>query len=558
MNGSNNNGNAAENGTGAKPGGATTNKYDRQIRLWGAEGQKALMESRICLVHAGPTGTETLKNLVLPGCGHITILDDATVSVQDLGNNFFVTKDDIGSPRAKACLDNLLEMNPDVEGTYCADNVLDKVNNSVEFFDQFSVVIVTKLRRTELLKLASHLWNRNTPLVVAKSYGLIGYIRAQRQIHPVLDSKPDSREGQLDLRLDSPFPELQEFADSINLDTCDDMTYKHIPYPVLLLKIANMWTDEGNPIPKTVNEKKQFKKFIEKCSRVPQSEADNFSEAVESSHKVWKSPQYFGVDEAINHEKAQNPSADDDKFWILVHALRRFMNEVTTNRVPLTNSVPDMTATTDLYMRLQRAYQQRAQLEQAKLKQFVTEALRNLGLPSDYISEDLFDSFARNAQFITCVGYRSIEEELTSASKKKGDIMDELSMAASDDHPFKWKLVLQGADRYLEEYGEFPSCKEQEKDVQQTKLLMKCVQEVVNRLGLPSTYDAMGEERNLVSEAYCQEIRRYEGHELHSIASVVGGTASQEIVKLLTNQFVPINNTWIFNGIKSESATMEL
>lgn len=46
---------------------ATDNKYDRQLRLWGSTGQKALMEANILLINAGATGTETLKNLVLPG-----------------------------------------------------------------------------------------------------------------------------------------------------------------------------------------------------------------------------------------------------------------------------------------------------------------------------------------------------------------------------------------------------------------------------------------------------------------------------------------------------------
>lgn len=45
----------------------TDNKYDRQLRLWGGSGQKALMEANILLVNASATGTETLKNLVLPG-----------------------------------------------------------------------------------------------------------------------------------------------------------------------------------------------------------------------------------------------------------------------------------------------------------------------------------------------------------------------------------------------------------------------------------------------------------------------------------------------------------
>ena len=44
-----------------------TRKYDRQLRLWGAHGQAALMGAHILLVGAGPAGTEALKNLVLPG-----------------------------------------------------------------------------------------------------------------------------------------------------------------------------------------------------------------------------------------------------------------------------------------------------------------------------------------------------------------------------------------------------------------------------------------------------------------------------------------------------------
>lgn len=128
-------------------------KYDRQLRLWGARGQRALMESHTLLVHAGPTGTELLKNLVLPGVGCVclcgvyvsgsrdwgrggngregrtegpcchpctptgahthpqpqtqpphrrfTILDDAHVGPRDLANNFFVTQQHVGQPRAE-------------------------------------------------------------------------------------------------------------------------------------------------------------------------------------------------------------------------------------------------------------------------------------------------------------------------------------------------------------------------------------------------------------------------------------------------------------------------
>lgn len=104
---------------------ATTDKYDRQLRLWGAHGQvrcetrvlllqlllqrwlilcrqRSLNAARILLLNCGPTGSEALKNLVLPGCGRITVCDPHRVAARDLGNNFFVTQADIGRPRAQA------------------------------------------------------------------------------------------------------------------------------------------------------------------------------------------------------------------------------------------------------------------------------------------------------------------------------------------------------------------------------------------------------------------------------------------------------------------------
>jgi len=46
---------------------AKEKKYDRQLRLWGANGQQALEASHICLVNTTAAGCEALKNLILPG-----------------------------------------------------------------------------------------------------------------------------------------------------------------------------------------------------------------------------------------------------------------------------------------------------------------------------------------------------------------------------------------------------------------------------------------------------------------------------------------------------------
>lgn len=76
------------------------------------------MESSICLLGTMPAGVEAVKNLVLPGIGFISIVDDKQVTKRDLGNNFFVTEEQLGQPMCEVVCKNLLEMNPDVLGDF--------------------------------------------------------------------------------------------------------------------------------------------------------------------------------------------------------------------------------------------------------------------------------------------------------------------------------------------------------------------------------------------------------------------------------------------------------
>ena len=95
-------------------------KYDRQLRLWAANGQQALEDSHILLLNSGSgtVGVETLKNLVLPGIGKFTIADDTIVTEADLGVNFFLDDESLGQSRSERCAKFLQELNPDVKGEW--------------------------------------------------------------------------------------------------------------------------------------------------------------------------------------------------------------------------------------------------------------------------------------------------------------------------------------------------------------------------------------------------------------------------------------------------------
>jgi len=63
-----------------------------------------------------------------------------------------------------------------------------------------------------------------------------------------------------------------------------------------------------------------------------------------------------------------------------------------------------------------------------------------------------------------------------------------------------------------------------------------------------------------VSVCVCMSVSscHYGACEIPSVAALIGGVAAQEAVKVITGQFIPLNNTFIYNAIKQTSVSLEL
>lgn len=57
-----------------------------------------------------------------------------------------------------------------------------------------------------------------------------------------------------------------------------------------------------------------------------------------------------------------------------------------------------------------------------------------------------------------------------------------------------------------------------------------------------------GKER---TEQIAQEVARAAGGELHNVSATLGGMAAQEVIKVVTKQYIPVDNTCIYDGIES-------
>lgn len=183
-------------------------------RLWAASGQSALESARVLVISASATSTSILKNLVLPGIGHFTILDPENVNAEDAGNNFFLDgPDSIGKSRAEEAVRLLQELNESVEGfadtsvcrfqflldSYaCSSDSFRSCTNEIfpsqdlqtrladtSYLASYSIVIAHNLSYNLVNSLSKRLWSDPSlpPLIVVRSAGFLADFYIQIHEH---------------------------------------------------------------------------------------------------------------------------------------------------------------------------------------------------------------------------------------------------------------------------------------------------------------------------------------------------------------------------------------
>eukprot|EP01134_Creolimax_fragrantissima_P006347 CFRG6347T1 len=522
---------------------ASEQRYDRQLRLWDSHGQAALQNAKVCLINATATGSEILKNLVLPGIGSYTIIDDSNIRPEDAGCNFFTPQYSVGKSRGAVVTEMLLELNNDVNGDYIAEDLVTLIDNKPEFFEAFTLVIATSLSLKEIKSLSLLLTKYKKPFLLAQSYGMIGYLRVVAPHHTIVESHPEN--AHFDLRLDCPFPALNSFVDSINLESLEDSKHRLVPYGVLLLHYLKEWMREYNALPKSYADKKLFKAYIESDRRKstdPSFVEDNYDEAIRNASKVFVPTTISNtVSELMNRQEVENINRNSDTFWIKLKAIKQFVENEGCGLLPLQGTIPDMEADSASYTQLQKIYSTKAEEDIKHVWAHVNTSVRALDLPHDLITENDVRRFCKNARNLRMVNCRSIAEEMDPNSL----LMLNGNDGDGDTRALNYYIVLRAVRLFHDNLQHYPGHREEEIDTD-----MMSLRQQVNTV----TADLKLNHR--VDDEILHEICRYAACELHSIAAVVGGLGSQESIKLITGQFVPIENTLIYDGLDNKCTTL--
>ncbi|TFK34634.1 hypothetical protein BDQ12DRAFT_689301 [Crucibulum laeve] len=143
-----------------------------------------LANTKVLLVGAGGIGCELLKNIVLTGFGHITLLDLDTIDLSNLNRQFLFRKKDVKQSKAIIAAQTAAPFNPNVRITPIHGNIKEP-QYDIEWFQQFDIVLnaldnLDARRHVNKMCMAAQV-----PLVESGTAGYLG------QVQPLLKDRTE-------------------------------------------------------------------------------------------------------------------------------------------------------------------------------------------------------------------------------------------------------------------------------------------------------------------------------------------------------------------------------
>merc|ERR1719312_1351970 len=323
--------------------------------------------------------------------------------------------------------------------------------------------------------------------------------------------------------------------------------HSHTPYPVIIYRQLQQWMENNNgKQPGNYKEKKQFREEMMKGVRKRENneevdeDEENFEEAGKAVNTVLvKSTIPSSTRTIIEDTQAENITASSSNFWILAHALRDFVSS--EERLPVSGIVPDMFSDSERFIKLQNIYKDKANQDAEVIGRKVAQVLESLGRGSDTISDIEVRRFCREARYLRVLRGSSLGREFSSSS-----LSQHLEDPESD---VLYYLVLRAVDQYMSQFNTNPGLTEAdiELDIGRLKTITSAM---LTQIGVGHSVQGLDE--------HIHEICRYGGAELHSVSAFLGGVAAHECIKLITGQYVPMDNMVIYNAVTSNVTTYKL
>lgn len=164
--------------------------------------------------------------------------------------------------------------------------------------------------------------------------------------------------------------------------------------------------------------------------------------------------------------------------------------------------------------------------------------------------------YCKNASFLKVLRTTSIKNDSNLLEKQ----IEQISLESSVDEAepeICWFIGLYLCDLFYEKFNRYPgefslSINDMDTDQRQLEIDLNELKQFGKQ------FINCDKPQGLIRENILEELCRYGASELHSIAAFIGGCCAQEAIKLITHQYVPIDNILVYNGIRQSANVFKL
>ena len=400
---------------------------------------------------------------------------------------------------------------------------------------------------------------QSIPLFYVHSTGFYSHFSVQLpKLFPIVDTHPDPASTQ-DLRLLNPWPDLAHFQGKMagDLTKLDDHAHGHIPYVLLLLHYLDEWkrSHNGQP-PSNYSEKKEFKTLVESGARTsnPEGGEENFDEASAAVLKSLNSPSISsGLKEIFHQTTYASLTSTSPNFWWIANGIRDFY-EKHNGLLPLPGTLPDMKAQSADYVQLQTIYKKKALEDIAEVATTIASGSQNHShqpnIPHAEIAE-----FCKNAAHVKLIRGRPLSLWPETTTGWSGREKEFCSLLQDEGSLLPIYIAFQAYDSFFASHTEASSPSNDDALEYMTHYSLVVIDRLLNGGGAGERAETVVED---VMEPVIKEMCRAAGSELHNISALTGGMVAQEIIKVITKQYIPVDNTCVFDGVQSKTAVFKL
>ena len=329
---------------------------------------------------------------------------------------------------------------------------------------------------------------------------------------------------------------------------------------LLLLRFLEIWkkTHDGDP-PSNYSEKKEFKILVSSGARTsnPEGGEENFDEAAAAVLKSLNPPSISsGLREIFQETNWKTLTPSSPNFWWIACGIHEFY-KAHNGLLPLPGTLPDMKAQSADYIQLQTIYKTKATNDIAEVAASIKAHSPHPNIPHSEIAE-----FCKNAANVKLIRGQPLalpselnsywngrEKELYYQLQEEGSLLPIYIAFQAYDAYFK-SLTEHKCDSLLSSDNVSETALEE-----MTTYAHTVVSHILKASGAGEDDGTVVRER---MDAVMKELHRGMGAELHNIAALTGGMVAQEIIKVITKQYIPVDNSCVFDGVQSKSAVFKV